>query len=135
MLKRYGLENAKTYTTPMETTTLLRRHTEDSEAALVDKKLYQSMVGSLLYCALGTRPDIQFAVSTVAQFSSEPDQHHLTAVKRIFCYLKGTDNLKLNYRCVNDQLRGYSDADFARDPNERKSVSGYCFFLSGGVTS
>jgi hypothetical protein len=135
LLKKYRLEDVKVVSTPANTSVHLQKHTEDSESKLVDIKSYQSMVGSLLYCALGTRPDIQYAVSTVAQFNSQPDQSHLTAVKRIFAYLKGTSHLKLTYHRLPTPapLIGYCDADFARDPTERKSVSGYTFLMSGGA--
>ena len=136
LLQRYRLENIHPVSTPAATNVHLRQHTEDTEAALVDKSLYQSMVGSLLYCALGTRPDIQYAVCKVAQFNSQPNQHHLTAVKRIFQYLSGTLDLSLTYqRKGSVSLEGYADADFASDQSDRKSISGYCFFMCGSLVS
>ena len=48
------------------------------------------MVGSVLYAAIATRPDISQAVGVVSKYSSEPTESHLTAVKRILRYLKGT---------------------------------------------
>ena len=56
------------------------------------------MVGSLLHAARATRPDIAHAVGIVSKFNAAPTQAHLTAVKRIFRYLKGTIDLKLQYR-------------------------------------
>ena len=55
------------------------------------------MVGSVLYAAMATRPDIAQAVAVVSKFNSKPYEAHLTAVKRILRYLKGTVNLALKY--------------------------------------
>ena len=55
---------------------------------------YQSVVGSLLYLSIETRPDITFGVSNVAKFCSNPTW---TAVKRISRYTKGTPGFGLLY--------------------------------------
>lgn len=77
--------------TPTNFSSKLRKN--DDLAKSVDPTLYQSMVGSLLYAAMATRPDIAQAVGAVSKFCSNPNETHLTAVKRIFRYLKGTVNL------------------------------------------
>jgi len=63
----------------------------------VDQKLYRGMTGSLLYLT-ASRPYILFNVCLCSRFQSDPRESHLTAVKRIFRYLKGTTNLGLLYR-------------------------------------
>ncbi len=79
-----------------------------------------------MYLSTGTRPDIAFAVSNVAKFSSNPTKQHWTAVKRILRYLKGTRNFGLLYTNGNvDEFIGYSDSDWAGDLDDRKSTSGY----------
>ena len=135
LLKRFDLQNMKIYSTPSDTSVILKKHCDDENTKLVDLKLYQSMVGSLMYCSLGSRPDIQYAVSVAARYCSKPNQHHMTAVKRIFGYLKGTIRMTLSYKPENVALHGYSDADFARDIDDRKSTSGYVFKLSNGAIS
>ena len=93
------------------------------------------MIGSLLYLT-ASRPDILFSVCICARFQSDPRESHLTAVKRIFKYLKGTTNLGLFYRKSSDySLVGYCDADFAGDRVERKSTSGSCQFLGENLIS
>ena len=63
------------------------------------------MVGSLLYAAITTRPDIAQEVGAVSNFNSYPSEAHLTVVKRILCYIKGMINLKLRYeRSADDNL-------------------------------
>ena len=63
----------------------------------VNASTYQSMVGSLLYIAMGTRPDIVQAVGVVSKYNSKPSEARLIAVKRMFQYLKGTLDYTLNY--------------------------------------
>ena len=60
----------------------------DGQSKRVDSSMHRSMVGSLQWAAIGTRSDIAQAVSTLSKFSKEPDQAHLTAVKRILKCLK-----------------------------------------------
>jgi len=101
----------------------------------VDQKLYRGMIGSLLYLT-ASRPDILFSVYLCARFQSDPRESHLTSIKRIFRYLKGTTNLGLLYRKSLDyKLVGFCDADFAGDRIERKSTSGNCQFLGENLIS
>ena len=92
--------------------------------------MFQSLVGSLLYAALGTRPDINYAVSNVAKYSALPTQAHWNTAKRILRYLKRTKNLVLWYYQTDEQVIGYSGANFARNVDGCHSVSG-CAFISG----
>ncbi|XP_065907800.1 uncharacterized protein [Dysidea avara] len=93
------------------------------------------MVGSLLHAAKATRPDIAHAVGKVSNFCAAPTQAHLTAVKRIFWHIKGTIDLKLQYKPVNEKLLGCSDVDWANDLNDRHSTTGNVFTMSGGAVS
>jgi len=71
-----------------------------------------------------------------ARFQSDPRKSHLTAVKRIFRYLKGTTNLGLLYRKSLDyKLVGLCDADYAGDRIEIKSTSGNCQFMGNNLIS
>ena len=91
------------------------------------------MVGSLPYAAIATRPDIAQAVGAVSKCNSCPTESQLTAVKRIFRYLKGTIDIGLRYqKCDNGTLIGFSDADWAGD---RHSTTGNLFVISGGAIS
>ena len=58
---------------------------------------YQMLIGSLLFLALASRPNITFVVIRLARFASNPSQDHLQAIKRVFGYLKGTITLKITY--------------------------------------
>lgn len=108
---------------------------KEDQGTKVDQKLYRGMIGSLLYLT-ASRPDILFSVCLCARFQSDPREPHLTAVKRIFRYLKGTTNLGLLYKKTSDyKLVGFCDADYAGDRIERKSTSGNCQFLGDNLIS
>ena len=97
---------------------------------------YHSLVGSLLYAAIATRPDIAQAVGAVSKFNSCPTEAHLTVVKRILRYLKGSINLGLRYkRSADDSLIGFSDVDWAGDMNDQHSTTGNLFVMSGEAIS
>ncbi len=93
------------------------------------------MVRSLIYAAIATRPDIAQAVGTLAKFNSSPNEAHLTAVKRVFSYLKGTVKLHLQYEASDKDMEGFSNADWAADSEDRRSISGNVFLLSSGAIS
>ncbi len=120
--------------TPADVNVILKRDDETSKP--VDSIQYQSLVGSLLYCAIGTRPDTAQAVGAVSKFNSNPSEAHLTAAKRILRYLKGTADLTLKYeKSKANALMGYSDADWAGDQDNRHSTSGNLFLMAGGAVS
>ena len=131
LLKRYGLSQAKSATTPADVNVKLVKN--DGVSKPVNQVNYQSMVGSLLYASIATRPDIAQAVGAVSKFNSCPTEAHLTAVKRIFRYLKGTINLCVNERSADNDLFGFSDADWAGDMNDRHSTTGNLFMMSGAA--
>ncbi|GJX36403.1 putative ribonuclease H-like domain-containing protein [Tanacetum coccineum] len=86
---------------------------KDEEASDVDVHLYRSMIGSLMYVT-ASRPDIMFAVCACSRFQVTPKTSHLSAVKRIFRYLKGKPKLGLWYpRDSSFNLESYSDSDYA----------------------
>jgi hypothetical protein len=133
ILRTYGFSDCNPTATPMDPGMILQKSQEEVNVELQQK--YQEAIGSLMYVMVQTRPDIAYAVSTVAQFSSNPNDMHWNAVKRIFRYLKGSLNLGIEYSRGTKQaeiLTGYSDADYAGDQDTRRSTSGFVFMLAGG---
>lgn len=135
MLTEFGLDKCKPAPTPMmEKLRLL----PDMQAPPADSALYQRMVGKLIFLT-HTRVDIAFAVSIVSRFMNSPQEPHAQAVKRIYRYLRGTSDLALLYRRGEEthlqgkdtQLQVFTDADWAADMHDRKSTTGYIFFLRG----
>ena len=95
---------------------------------LQDPSTYRSLVGALQYVTL-TRPDICFAVNQVCQFMHAPTDTHMTVVKRILRFLKGTIHYGLLFRPGPFFLQAYCDSDWAGSPHDRRSTNGFCIFL------
>jgi predicted XRE-type DNA-binding protein len=91
MLKKFGMEDAKEISTPMETNGNLD---SDVSGNMVDQKMYRFMIGSLLYVT-ASRVDVMFSVCVCARFQASPIESHLKATKRILKYLKHTQNVGL----------------------------------------
>ena len=98
VLKKFDMTECNSAKTPMHPTCILEKEEVSNK---VCQKLYRGMIGSLLYLT-ATRPDILFSVCLCARFQSEPRESHLTAVKRILKYLKGTPNLGLMYEKTSE---------------------------------
>jgi hypothetical protein len=96
---------------------------------------YASVVGSLIYAQVCTRPDIAFITGLLGRFQTNPGLKHWEAIMKALRYLQGTKNIILTYR-KSDELKfvGYADADFTGG-DLRKSTSGYIFTLAGGAIS
>ncbi|GKF02344.1 hypothetical protein Tco_0029267 [Tanacetum coccineum] len=103
----------------------------DESGVSVNETLFRGMIGSLMYLT-ASRPDIQFSTCLYARYQANPKESHLVAVKRIFKYLKGTQNLGLWYlKGSGFDLKAYSDLDYAGCNLDRKSTSGGCQMLGG----
>ncbi|OWR48976.1 putative Copia protein [Danaus plexippus plexippus] len=133
LLLKFKMSQCKTVQTPMET----KLHASKDENN-VDKLLfpYQQMIGSLMYLAVLTRPDIAFAVSFLSQFNNSYTKQHCSYVKRILRYLKLTKHYGLKFSADgNSVIEGFVDADWGGNTIDRRSYTGFCFTLSGCVIS
>ena len=114
VLERFQMTNAK------PTQTLLPSNWDPKEnkgkATAAEVTRYQSIIGSLLYLMIGTRPDISYAVTHLSQFSTNPSEDHYKAVMHICRYLAGTQDYMLVYgHLTNKGLMAYMDSDWAAD--------------------
>ena len=132
LLEKFEMEDCNPVSTPFAIGTKLHQASYDD--VLVDQKEYQSIIGSLMYAMLCTRPDLAYAVSQLSQFNSKPTSKHYAATKHVLRYLKSTSNLGITYGRNAMVLEGYSDADWGSNDG-RKSISGYVFMLCGGAIS
>ena len=142
MLERYGMSDCKPVSTPMSPGSKLSSSMAPStpeDISFMKSVPYLSAVGSLMYLAITTRPDISYAVGVLARFNSNPGPTHWTAVKHVFRYLKGTLNLKLEYGPTADRsqemFQTYSDADHGGNSDNGKSTGGYLVKLGTGAVS
>ncbi|KAJ8576928.1 hypothetical protein ON010_g2280 [Phytophthora cinnamomi] len=99
---------------------------------------YRELVGALQYLVSASRPDIAHAVRHLSKYLSCFDHTHYAMAKRVLRYLAGTENhgLVMDVPAENDvELVCYTAADYANDPDDRKSVSGFVTFVNGNVVS
>ncbi|KAH9726094.1 hypothetical protein KPL70_008130 [Citrus sinensis] len=126
ILKRFKMNDCKPISTPVECGVKLSKYDEGED---IDPTIFKSLVGSLRYLTC-TRPYILYAVGLVSRYMKNPKTTHFKAAKRILCYIKGTINFGLLYSFSNDyKLIGYSDSDWGGDVDDRKSTTGFVFFM------
>jgi hypothetical protein len=90
----------------------------------------------LLYVQIGTRPDISFAVSHLAQYASNPLSQHLRLARYVLAYLKGSTDLRLHLDGARGEgLHGYSNSSYGDQTDNSHSTSGYVFLLADAVIS
>ena len=131
-MSRAGLTDSKTVGTPVEFNAHL---TPTGGKPLSNPSFYRRLVGSLVYLTV-TRPDISYVVHQVSQYLSAPRSTHYAAVLRILRYLKGTFFHDLFYSAQSPLiLRVFSNANWAGDPTNRRSTTGYCFLLGSSLIS
>ena len=132
ILQDTGYLGSKPVATPMESNLKLM---PDEGEFIDDPDTYRRLVGKLIYLTI-TRPDISYAVSVVSQFMTNPRVPHMNAVIRILKYLKNAPGRGLFYRSSGHlRIEGYTDADWAGSPSDRKSTTGYCTFIGGNLVT
>ncbi|GKE29768.1 retrovirus-related pol polyprotein from transposon RE2 [Tanacetum coccineum] len=123
------------YSKPVATPLDSKLKLNSSGEPLRSASYYQKLVGKLIYLTI-TRPDISFAVSLVSQHMHAPTTYHLTLVKRILRYLKGTIGRGIMMtKNGHKNIVGYSDSDWAGNSLDRRSTTGYCVFVGGNLVS
>ena len=137
--KRFNIPSGKLAKSPMDATIYLQKATVDDIDIDVP---YASLIGSINYCAITTRPDISYATNKCAQYTSRPTTIHWNAAKRVLRYLMETRTYGILFTQGNTTtdiythlLTGYTDADFAGDLDDRKSTSGWLYTFNGSPIS
>jgi len=132
------MQDAKPVSTPLAAHFKLSKEmcpkTQDDEEYM-SKVPYQSVVSSLMYAMVCTRPDIAHVVGVVSRYMSNPGKQHWLAVKWILRYLRGTTSQALCFGGSNTNLQGYVDLDMAGDRDNSRSTTGYVFTIGGTVVS
>jgi len=128
MLKRYGMAEAKSVSTPLQPSDILDGK-EETFCCEENHNLYRQIVGSLMYCMQATRPDISHAVGILSRYFDKPTERQLIGAKRVLRYLQGTSSLGLFFGSKsNCRIDGYADASYA-EATDAKSTSGYVFVI------
>ena len=132
LLTKTEMESCKGIESPFSTSEKLKK----GEGAKLDNpSFYRSVIGSLQYAVL-MRPELAYSVNKLSQYMSDPRQPHWIACKRVLRYLKNTGNMCLQFKKSEHlDLVAYTDADWASDPDDRRSISGYCVFLGDNLVA
>ncbi|XP_058777060.1 uncharacterized mitochondrial protein AtMg00810-like [Vicia villosa] len=135
LLLKTNMSDCAPVSTPMQSTCKL---TKAGSPAFGDPYMYRSVVGALRYATL-TRPDIAYAVNKVCQFMAHPLDTHWVEVKRILRYLKGTLTHGLQLTSLSStsapSVQLFCDADWASDPDDRRSPSGAVIYFGPNLVS
>ena len=131
ILSRFGFEECKISPTPYDTSIKLRKFEGEGK----DQLRYSQIIGSLMYLAGATRPDISYAVNKLSRFTSNPGDDHWKALERVLRHLRGTTSFGIHYSGYPPALEGYSDSNWISDADEIKATSGYVFTLTGAAVS
>uniref|UniRef100_A0ABD2X129 Reverse transcriptase Ty1/copia-type domain-containing protein n=1 Tax=Trichogramma kaykai TaxID=54128 RepID=A0ABD2X129_9HYME len=133
ILQRFRMEDSNAVKTPADPSVKLIKSTGSANLQVP----YREAVGSLLFLALVSRPDIAYAVGVVSRYLDCYSDMHWTAVKRIFRYLKGTRDygILISQSAVSSALVVFSDADYAADIDTRRSTSGYVCMMNDGCVA
>ncbi|KAH9770188.1 reverse transcriptase Ty1/copia-type domain-containing protein [Citrus sinensis] len=132
LLNKVNMQDCTPRSTPMAANVPLTK--TDSEF-FADATLYRSTIGTLQYATL-TRPKIAFPVNKLSQFLAAPKNNHWQACKRILRYLKGTMHMGLQYSNQGPlHIDCFSDADWAADRDDRKSIARYCVYFGPNLIS
>jgi hypothetical protein len=147
-LEKYGLAECKVADTPEAVGAAQQEPTEE-QLKPADRQRYMEIVGTLMYAAISTRPDIAHAVHRLASNMLAPTRLHMAAAERVLRYLAGTKEVGLVFGSRNGDVVGdsrgraqlqvdvcaYSDADWGNDKADRKSVTGWVAKVNGDPVS
>jgi hypothetical protein len=130
LLTEYKMEQAKPRATPLG---FSEKPTREGEKLDVSAFPYARLVGSLLYIANCTRPDLAHVTGVLARFMSAPTLDHWRLAKAVLSYLAGTPEMGIMFGRETLSVQGYCDADYADDLDMRRSTTGYIFTMGGGA--
>ncbi|XP_070152493.1 uncharacterized protein [Polyergus mexicanus] len=108
--------------------------TEEVKANMKHKP-YRELIGSLIYLANATRPDLAFAASALSRFCTDPEEAHWKLAKRVLRYLQHTAGYGITYTKDCKEMQAYVDSDWAGDVEDRKSCSSNVVMLANGLLS
>jgi hypothetical protein len=109
--------------------TLPDKTLEINSGESIDTTEYRSVIGSMMYLASGTRPDMSYAVNLLARYSTNPSERHWEALDYLVGYLKGTTGMKLRFNGEEEGLDLWTDANWGGE--HERSTSGYLIKMCG----
>jgi len=136
MLESVGMSNCNPIATPIDPNAKLMPLT-NGDPCIGNAKFqhdYLSGLGKLMYPAVTTHPNLTHAVQHLSQFSIRPSPEHMSALKCVFRYLRGTITLGITFRGTRD-LHMYSDSNWASDTVDHCSITGYISYFGSAPIS
>ena len=139
MLKKFGFENTHPVATPMVTSQVANRERklreqDENNLVSVPNRLFREVVGSLLYLANCTRPDISYAVNVLSRHQIDPSDNEWNMATRVMQYLSGSKQYGLTYRAKSDGLVGYSDSSLT-DCKNSLTTCGFVIKMFGDTVA
>ncbi|KAI0993398.1 hypothetical protein K3495_g14786, partial [Podosphaera aphanis] len=130
------MQNLNLTQLPIPAGTVLRKDDNDYDCTIEEGKLYRQIVGSAIYLANNTRPDISYAVGQLARFMASPKQRFLRLSKHLLRYINGTRKLGIMYKGdgLNIKSSVFTDATWGTE-DDRKSLMGFILIYNGGPIS
>jgi hypothetical protein len=146
VIEKFNMANCRPACTPFGYNIKLVKSTDEEHENFVKLNTrYRSAIGSLMYIAICTRPDISFAVGVLSRFLEKPNQKHWDAFLHVLRYLKATSSFSIRYKHRPEEILNAnpswnfpecaSDADWAGDKSTLRSTTGYIFKFMGGAIS
>ncbi|CAI7809443.1 unnamed protein product [Closterium sp. NIES-54] len=122
---------------------------EEESVGEEERHRFHSLVGSLMYAAVNTRPDVVFATGQLARVVQCPNEEQVAAGMRVAKYLGQTPTVGLQYSAAAQRrqkgahgvepgrffLTAFSDASYASEPEDMTSVGGFICCVGGGPTA
>ena len=131
LLELYEMEECNIVRSPMDLNVKMEEYKESER---VDVRTYQELMGRLMYLSVHTRPDLSFALSCLSQFNTDPRAIHMTGLKRILRYLKGTINYQLQFGKQRKIKKLECETDASWDRTEdAKSINGILLYWNGDL--
>lgn len=135
IIESANLVTAKPTRTPLPLSHPLyaaRRTLNGDDFKAMESVPFREILGSLLFLSTRTRPDISTAVSMLGKFASAPAPEHWKAMKQVIRYLQGTSDFGIHlWKGKGIEVEAWSDADWARDLDKRRSRSGVVITVGG----
>ena len=139
IVKRVNDNTQRPRATPLSSNEKLVKTPDNFTQGAEATRSYQSIIGSLMYLMLGSRPDLSYAVGKLARFSHNPSPEHILALIRTVSYVKRYPDFCLQYSRQNNggamQPTGFVDSDWAADVSDSRSTAGYVFLLGNAAFS
>ena len=140
LLRKHGMGECKAASTPLADKLDLTKDQMPEDGSDEQQQMlrhdYRSLVGSIAYLSLSTRPDLAFRAHLLSRFLSNPGFAHWQAAKHVLRYLRGTADVGITFMKWDDTgLNGYTDSDYASCKDDRRSITGFCFNVGSGAIS